>query len=231
MAKTSSSKIVISLGGSLIAPPSGIDKEFILKFRSLIARHVRNGRRFVVVCGGGATARAYQQAAALLARPSREELDIIGIQATILNARLIRAVFGRLASRDIVTDPRVTLPRTAPVIIGAGWLPGCSSDNDAVLLARQFKAGSLINFSNIPYVYDKDPRRHPGAKPLHRLTWREYRHRFGGRWDPGLNSPFDPVAARAAERQGLSVIIADGRDLSNIDKIISGKPFRGTVIG
>ena len=223
--------IVISLGGSLIAPPQGIDRRFLGRFKRLIAGHVRRGRRFVVVCGGGAPARAYQQAAAAMTKASRDQLDLIGIKATILNAQLVSTVFGKLADGRIVTDPRVSLRRKAPVIVGAGWLPGCSSDLDAVLLARQFGAGRLINFSNISYVYDRDPRRYPGAKPLKKLTWPEFRRMFGGRWRPGLNSPFDPVAARAAQKAGLSVVIADGRDLANIDRIISGRPFRGSVIG
>jgi len=225
------SKIVISLGGSLIAPPEGVDTVFLSRFRGLLARHVRQGRRFVVVCGGGAVCRSYQQAASRMVKATRDQLDNIGIKATLLNAQLVRTVFGKLADDRVVTDPRVSLRRKAPVIIGAGWLPGCSSDHDAILLARQFGAGTLINFSNIPYVYDRDPRKYPQAKPLLKLTWTEFRRRFGGRWRPGLNSPFDPVAARAAQKAGIKVVVADGRDLANIDHIISGRPFRGSVIG
>lgn len=221
---------VLSLGGSLIAPKEGIDAGFLRRFRKLIARHVRRGRRFIVVCGGGATARAYQKAAASAAGLSRDQLDLIGIQATVLNAHLMRAVFGRLAHAAVVTDPRLSLPRSASVIIGAGWRPGCSTDYDAVLLARKFGAGTVVNFSNIAYVYDKDPRRFPEAKPLKKLTWDDFCGRFGCRWSPGLNSPFDPVASKAAARMGLRVIIADGRDLANIDRILAGKGFRGTVI-
>jgi uridylate kinase len=222
---------VLSLGGSLIAPKEGIDAGFLRRFKKLIARHVRRGRRFIVVCGGGATARAYQKAAGLAASLSRDELDIIGIQATVLNANLMRAVFGSLSHSEVVTDPRVPMPRSAPVIIGAGWRPGCSTDYDAVLLAKRFGAGTVVNFSNIAYVYDKDPRRFPGAKPLKSISWADFRRQFGSRWRPGLNSPFDPVASRAAAAMGLRVIIADGRDLANIDRILAGKPFKGTVIG
>ncbi len=231
MTDAGSKKIVLSLGGSLIVPAQGIDRRFLAGFKRLLAAHVRRGRRFVVVCGGGSTCRVYQKAASRLTKASREQLDQIGIKATMLNAQLVSTVFGKLTDGRVVTDPRIAMSRRTPVIIGAGWLPGCSSDHDAVLLARQFGAKRLVNLSNIPYVYDRDPRRHAGAKPLLKLTWAEFRRRFGGRWRPGLNSPFDPVAARAAQKSGISVVIADGRDLPNIDRIISGRPFRGSVIG
>jgi uridylate kinase len=221
---------VLSLGGSLIAPKEGIDARFLRRFKKLIAGHVRCGRRFIIVCGGGATARAYQKAAGQAAALSRDELDLIGIQATVLNANLMRAVFGRLAHRTVVTDPRVAMPRSVPVIVGAGWRPGCSTDYDAVLLAKKFGAGTVVNFSNIAYVYDKDPRRFPDARPLKNVSWKDFRRQFGSRWRPGLNSPFDPIASRAAAKAGLRVIIADGRDLPNIDRILAGRPFKGTVI-
>jgi uridylate kinase len=222
---------VLSLGGSLIAPKEGIDAGFLRQFRNLIARHVRRGRRFMIVCGGGSTARAYQRAASLAAGLSRRELDLIGIQATIINANLMRGVFGRLALQKIITDPRVPMSRSTPVIIGAGWQPGCSTDYDAVLLAKKFGARTVVNLSNIAYVYDKDPHRFASAKPLKHISWKDYRRQFGGRWRPGLNSPFDPVASRSAAKMGMRVIIADGRDLANIDRLLGGKPFKGTVIG
>lgn len=222
---------VLSLGGSLIVPKEGIAVPFLARFKKLVARHVRRGRRFIIVCGGGATARTYQAAAGRIARPSRDELDYIGIAATALNAQLVRTLFGKMAHPSIITDPRSPLPRSAAVVIGAGWRPGCSTDYDAVLLAKKFGAGTVVNFSNITYVYDKDPRDFADAKPLKALSWRDYCGKFGCRWKPGLNSPFDPVAAKAAKKAGLKVIVADGRDLANIDRIIAGQPFQGTVIG
>lgn len=227
--KAKKTNFVLSLGGSLIAPKEGINAKFLAGFRRLILSQVRRGRRFVIVCGGGAPARAYQAAAATV-RPgiSRDDLDRVGIAATVLNASLMRHVFGAAAG-GIVTDPRPKLP-AKKIVIGAGWEPGCSTDYDAVLLAKKFGAATVVNFSNIAYVYDKDPRRHADAKPLKNLTWAEFRRQFGSKWSPGLNSPFDPIAAKAAARAGLRVIIADGRDLRNIIRIIAGGKFAGTVI-
>jgi uridylate kinase len=52
----------------------------------------------------------------------------------------------------------------------------------------------------------------------------------GDEWVPGKNVPFDPVASRHAERVGLRVICAAGRDLENLKKIIRGEGFTGTII-
>ncbi|MFA6603221.1 MAG: UMP kinase [Patescibacteria group bacterium] len=230
MAKKQQENFVLSLGGSLIAPKEGINPSFIRSFRDLVLKRAKRGSKFVVVCGGGATARAYQTAAASAAPTlSQDELDRVGIQATVLNARLMLAIFGKSA-HGIITDPRVKLPAKTKVIIGAGWEPGCSTDYDALLLAEMIGAGTVINFSNIAYVYDRDPRKFPDAKALKSMTWKQFRQLFGSRWSPGLNSPFDPIAAKAAERAGIRVIIADGRDLANIGRILDGKPFIGTVI-
>ncbi len=48
---------------------------------------------------------------------------------------------------------------------------------------------------------------------------------------PGKNTPFDPTAARAAAAAHLRVVFAEGRDLANLSRILSGKPFTGTTIG
>jgi uridylate kinase len=223
--------VVLSLGGSLIVPPGGVDVAFLKKFGDLVRRQVKKGRRFVIICGGGTTAREYQKAAGKVTKLTRDDLDWLGIHATRLNAHLLRTVFRNLAHPRIITDPHEDMTSRRPIIIGAGWRPGCSTDYDAVLLARRYDASRLINLSNIAYVYDKDPRTHADAVAFPSLTWKDFRRRFGSRWHPGLNSPFDPVASREAERIGLSVVIADGRDVANLDRMFEGKPYKGTLIG
>jgi uridylate kinase len=53
---------------------------------------------------------------------------------------------------------------------------------------------------------------------------------IGDDWVPGKNVPFDPVASRHAEKIGLKVICAGGKNLENIKKILSGEDFTGTTI-
>lgn len=213
-----------------MAPPGGVDTAFISKFKDLITAEVRKGKRFVIICGGGRTARDYQRAAARITDLTRDDLDWLGIHATRLNAHLLRTVFRAKAHPRIITDPHEDVQAKESIVIGAGWRPGCSTDYDAVLLARKFGAETVVNLSNIDYVYDADPRKDPKARRLKEMSWKDFRKMVGSTWDPGLNSPFDPVASKLAEELRLSVIIANGKNLSNVRAILNGKPFKGTVI-
>ncbi len=47
---------------------------------------------------------------------------------------------------------------------------------------------------------------------------------------PGLSSPFDPIAAKEAERLRLEVAVMNGANLAEFEKYISGQPFIGTII-
>lgn len=58
----------------------------------------------------------------------------------------------------------------------------------------------------------------------------EFRKLIPEKWDPGLSSPFDPVAAKEAEALGLEVAIINGAHLDQFSNYLDGKPFVGTVI-
>jgi uridylate kinase len=223
--------VIISLGGSLIVPKTGIDAAFLRRFRTFIAKRVAKGGRFVLICGGGATARAYQKAAKAVGQLSREDVDWIGIHSTRLNAHLLRTVFRKLAHATVVKNPLAPPSFREPVLIAAGWKPGWSTDYCATLLASSLGASTVLNLSDIDRVYSADPRKDPKAKPLDRIGWKAFRRMVGNRWDPGANVPFDPVAAKLAERLGLEVKMVAGRDLEAVGDALDGKPFRGTVIG
>lgn len=221
--------IIISLGGSIIAPKT-IDFIYVKRFVQTISQLTRS-YRFVIFTGGGATARQYQQAAKAV-RPgmSHSALDWIGIQASHINAELVKQAFGSLAHDRVISDPRVRLRWTKPIHIGAGWKPGRSTDYDAVRLAVENDIDTVINLSNINYVYTSDPRTNPQAKKITNITWTDFRSMIGHTWDPGLNVPFDPIAARIAQLNNISVHIMNGRKLANIVNAIHGKPFSGTRI-
>ena len=48
--------IVISLGGSLIVPEE-IDWKFVKEFKKVIEKGIASGYRFIIITGGGKTAR------------------------------------------------------------------------------------------------------------------------------------------------------------------------------
>jgi len=222
--------IVISVGGSIIVPKTGIDMDFLEKFRELIKSRIKTGERFIIVVGGGHTAREYQKAASAITKLDPEDVDWIGIHATRLNAHLLRSVFRHQANPRVTKDPTKRLAWREPVLIAAGWKPGWSTDYVAVRLAKRYGAKRIINLTNIDAVYDKDPSRFDDAEPIERLAWKDFRKIVGDKWSPGANAPFDPVASKLAQKWGMEVVISSGRDLANVKYILTGRQFRGTVI-
>lgn len=221
--------IVISLGGSLIIPDR-VSVSFLKKFRQLIISHIRRGYRFIIVTGGGNTARKYQIGARQVTTVHSDDLDWIGIAATKINAELLRSIFGRQAHDSIIHNPNRRVQTSKKIIIGGGWKPGCSSDKDAILLAKAYSARRVINMSNISYVYTADPKKSKSARPIHAMTWDELLNITGRTWKPGAHVPFDPEAAKIARRQGIQVVVCNGKNLANLRKIISGSSYTGTTI-
>lgn len=223
--------ILLSLGGSLIVPNGGINTDFLKNFNQFIRRKIATGWRFFIVTGGGATARHYQNIAREIRGDLvRDDVDWLGIHATRLNAHLIRTIFRDIAHIRVIKDPSDVEIATEPVVVAAGWKPGWSTDYIATILAKEYQIKTLVNMSDIPMVYDQDPKKHPEAKPYKKLNWPKFRQIVGEKWDPGLSTPFDPVAAKLAHETGIKVVVLKGDDFENLENFFAGKKFVGTVI-
>ncbi|MFA6324647.1 MAG: UMP kinase [Candidatus Paceibacterota bacterium] len=221
--------IIISLGGSLIIPDQ-VDVEFLKSFKSLILSHVEQGKKFIIITGGGKICRKYQEAAKEISNPNHDDLDWIGIASLKLNAELLRVIFGEYAQEKVIFNLSLPFVFEKSIVIGAAFEPGQSTDWDAVLGAKNVGAKKIINLSNIDYVYDVDPRLNPDAKKIENISWSEYRKLIPTEWNPGLNSPFDPIASKMAEEEGIEVAIMNGKPLDNLAKYLNGEKFSGTII-
>ena len=223
-------KFIISLGGSLVVPSAGIDWRFLKKFRALILEQTKRGKKFFIIAGGGTTCRQYNEAAKKIIAVSSDDLDWLGIYSSHLNARLLKAVFRQAAYAEIIKDPTIHFRTKKKIIIGGGWRPGWSTDFVATIIAQEYKVKTIINLSNVDYVYDKDPKKYKNVNKLKQLTWPEFRRIVGSKWSPGLNLPFDPIASQKGEELGLRVVIMNGKKLKNLKNFLAGKKFKGTVI-
>lgn len=224
---------VLSVGGSIIAPDK-VDYEFLSAFKSAIKSYLdeNKDRKLIFVTGGGAPARIYQEAYRNVCSDADSSLqDWLGIKATHLNGTLLRAIFSEYTEDELVTDPTKDIPFSGRILVAAGWKPGFSTDTDAVYLAEKFGGKLVVNLSNIAKVYTDDPRKNPDAKPIDNISWKDFRAMVGDEWVPGKNTPFDPIASKIAEKDGMKVICADGRNIDNLMKILRGEDFFGTVIG
>ncbi|OGG87802.1 hypothetical protein A2592_01940 [Candidatus Kaiserbacteria bacterium RIFOXYD1_FULL_42_15] len=224
--------IVMSVGGSLIVPDQ-IDTKFLSNLKDLIhTEATTNGRHFIIIAGGGKTARRYQEAAATVTNLESDDLDWMGIHATRLNGHLLRTIFRDIAYPIMIKNPDEILDvsKKEKVIIAAGYRPGCSTDLRAIQIAERIHAVKVINLSNTDYVYTDDPRTNPKAVKIEDIIWADFRKLIPAEWAPGLSSPFDPVAAKAAEAGGIEVAQINGLKLEELANYLHDEPFVGTKI-
>ena len=147
----------------------------------------------------------------------------------MINASILRSLFGSEAEQAIISNPNSKIKFKKNIVIASGWIPGWSTDYDAVLFAKNAGAKEVINMSNIDYVYNKDPGKHKDAKKIENLSWNDYRKLSGNVWKAGMSMPFDPIAAKEAQKSKIRVYVV-GNDLLNLQNLLDGRKFKGTVI-
>lgn len=219
--------IVISLGGSLVAP-NEIDTSFLKVFKNVIKKHL-NDKRFFIFVGGGKICRNYQESLLEFGADNNER-DLIGIDVSRLNARVVKQVFGELSYSEILNNPTKSINTKKSIITAGGWKPGWSTDYCAVTLAKNMGIKTIINLTNIDYVYDKNPIKYSSAKPFKEISWRDFRKIVGNKWSPGLSMPFDPRASKEAEILKIKVAVINGKRPERLENFLNNKPFIGTII-
>jgi uridylate kinase len=223
---------VISLGGSLIFDKSTgqFNLDFIKEWKNLIEDYLEQGYRFVLVMGGGKTARFYQEAGRHFAYTD-EQLDYLGIQATRINALFLNFLFAD--KPEVFEDPRkIKAWGKNNLFVCGGWKPGFSTDYVSTLIAKQLGCVNLINLSDTDYIYDSDPRNNPKAKKFENLTWEEYFKIFHGddAWQPGRHLPFDPIASKLAAKSEMVLYYLNGKNMKTIRQFLGFEKFIGTII-
>ena len=222
--------IVLNLGGSLIIPGE-IDLNFLQKFRKVILRNSRK-YKFIIVCGGGSIARKY--IAALRKAGINEKFQSFsGISATRMNARFMNYLFG-ISSEFGIPHTTETLKKyiNKQDIIFCGALeykPKQTSDSTAAELARHFKT-IFITMTNVPGLYNKNPLEHKDARLILRISWLEFcRMANKNKYQPGQHFVLDGTASKIIMQHKVPTYIL-GKDLKQLEKVLHGKDFKGTLI-
>lgn len=221
-------KIVISIGGSVLI--SDLDPERIYKYAENIKQLARQHTVYVVV-GGGRIARDYISAARALGA-NEVECDIIGIDMTRINARLLIAALGNCAYPE---PPRSYLDannaaHTGNIVVMGGLIPGQTTDAVSAVLAEYVGADLLINATSVDGVYTADPNQDKEATKLTTITPSELVE-IVMKIDmaAGSNSPIDPLAAKIIQRCGIKTIVIDGFNPENVVDAVAGH-HSGTLI-
>lgn len=229
---TTTETIVMSVGGSLIVPDQ-IDTDFLTQLKQTIETETaQTGRRFIIIAGGGKIARRYQEAARGVTNLTNDDLDWMGIHTTRLNGHLLRTIFRDIAHPEVITNPDdvLDIPDSTPVVVAAGYRPGASTDLRAIQIAERTGAVAAINLSDTDYIYTDNPKTNPEAKKIEEIDWVEFRQLIPDEWDPGLSSPFDPIAAQAAQVANIEVAQINGSRLDALQNYLHNEPFIGTRI-
>src|SRR3989344_5159124 len=225
-------KIVMSIGGSLIVPNGGINVGFLKKLNQFIREQLAkdNNRQFFLVSGGGSISRHYRDAGrdVLGHELSPDDLDWLGIHVTKLNAHLIRTIFRDIGHPYVLKHYEIIRKVTEPVVVAAGWKPGWSTDFCATMVCEDYNIKTILNLTNIDMVYNKDPKKYSDANTIARIDWANFRKIVGSDWDPGMNTPFDPIASKKAQELDLKVVILKGDNFENLEKYFAGQTFVGT---
>lgn len=230
-AKVRRAPVVLSIGGSVFATGDA-DSAYLDKLADLLARLARE-IPIVATVGGGRTAREYIRLGRTLGL-TEIELDELGIDVTRLHARLLAARVGPPAPAHPPTTiaAAVNEAHRGPLVILGGTEPGHTTDAVAALLAVRLRAARVVNATNVDALYDRDPRTHPKARALERVTWERFRGivQSGADGRAGQEFVFDRLGADTLARARIPLRIVHGRDLDNLEAALRGRAFRGTTV-
>lgn len=222
--------IVLSLGGSLIIPDQ-IDYSYLKNFKKQIKKLTKD-YKFIVVCGGGSTARKYIQGL------KKEKLDnrfqsLAGIASTRINARFMNYFFE--------FEPEYGIPHTEEtlkkyikkrnvVFCGAlEYKPNQTSDSTAAEIAKNFKT-IFVNLTNVQGLHDKNPLTHRDAKFIPKISWEKFEQMANKiEFKPGQHFVLDQTAAKIIKQHKISTYII-GKDIKQLSNLLKGKNFKGTEI-
>lgn len=222
--------VVLSLGGSLIAPEE-IDIKFLNNFKIILEKKSKD-YKFVVVTGGGSIARKYISA---LRRAGKKEYlqSMAGIAVTRLNARFLTYLFGKDASEGIPHDMKhieTLLKKNDIVFCGAlRYHEKETSDSNAAKIAA-FLGTDFINLTNVPGLFDKDPKKHKNAKLIHEISAKSLSIMANKmKFQPGQHFVIDQHAMKIILDNKIKLYIL-GNDLKQFENLLEGKKFIGTSV-
>lgn len=216
--------VVMSLGGSIVVPDE-IDYVFLENLKKLLHKF---NYKFIIVVGGGKTARKYIEPLKK-AGLSNEQQDWIGIEVTRLNAKLVSLFFGLHQEIPKTIFELIPIFRKHKISIIGGIKPGTTTDGIAALAAERVKASFLINMTNVKGLYNKDPSKHKDAKLIKSITYTNLKRIMPKEEAPGQHFILDKLALKTIEKHKIKAFIIN-KDLKNLENLLKSRKFEGSLI-
>ena len=222
-------RIVVRIGGSVVASPINI--ELMSKYAGIIKTVKNQGHEVAVVVGGGALAREFIGIAKNLGLDMVAQ-DEIAISCSRLFAQLFLKKLGDVACGKVAVtlDDAAECLGVGKIVVMGGLKPGITTDAVAALVAERVNAELLVKGTDQDGVYDKDPRKHPNAVKLDKLTLEDLAKVFEhNEHKAGIHQIIDPEAIKVLKRKRLKLVVVNGFKPENILAAIKGENV-GTVI-
>ena len=210
--------------------PDKVDYEFISEFKKVISK-LKRKYKFVVVVGGGGTARTYIEGL----RGFNEKIkSLMGIGITRMNARFMMIFFGKNPDHKMpksIKQIKYALGKNDVLFVGGlRYEPKNTSDGTAAQIASVLKS-DLINLTNVDGLYTKDPRKYRDAKFIPQISWQGFKKIVSKiKYKAGQHFVLDQHAAEIIMKNFVRTVILNGGNLKNFEDYLEGKKFKGTVI-
>jgi uridylate kinase len=221
-------RIVIKLSGSIFNQDTNHDS---IKDYAQMLMDISNNVQPIVIAGGGKIARHYIDLARNLGS-DEANLDIIGIEVSRLNAKLLIAALGDQAYSQVPKNLEEVAIAVASgkIVIAGGLHPGQSTNATSALIAETSKASGFVNSTDVDGIYDSDPNANPNARLFKEITVNECMEILRAeRTMAGTYDLMDIIALKVIERSKIPTRVIRS-DVGNIRDAIDGKDIGTKII-
>jgi uridylate kinase len=226
--RISRKRVAIKLSGSIFSEQRNEDT--IKRYAEMLT-DISIDVQPIVIAGGGKIARHYINLARYLGS-DEASLDIMGIEVSRLNAKLLIIALGEQAYSQVPKNlEEVTIAaESGKIVIVGGLHPGQSTNATSALIAEKVRASRFLNATDVDGIYDLDPNISRNAKLLNEITVSECMEILkNGSSMAGTYDLMDIVALKVIERSKIPTRVLRS-DITNIKNAIIGTPHVGTEI-
>jgi uridylate kinase len=221
-------RVAIKLSGSIFSEERNEDT--IKRYAEMLT-DISIDVQPIVIAGGGKIARHYINLARYLGS-DEASLDIMGIEVSRLNAKLLIIAIGEQAYSQVPKSlEEVTIAaESGKIVIVGGLHPGQSTNATSALIAEKVRASRFLNATDVDGIYDLDPNISRNAKLLNEITVSECMEILkNGSSMAGTYDLMDIVALKVIERSKIPTRVLRS-DITNIKNAIIGTHHIGTEI-
>lgn len=250
-------RIVVKIGTSVLTKNECIDAAYVRRVAAQIASLLEAGRQVVIVSSGaigmgagqlnrpgGIKGMRMRQACAAIGQPllmQEYRKSFLRHGITVAQVLLTAEVLNHRKTYLNLRNSIETLLdlKTVPVLnendsVSTDEIGTAFGDNDklSALVASKIDADLLIMLSDIDALYDKNPQKHPNARPIptvFEITPQIVKNAGGKGSKYGTGGMKTKIeAAKIASNAGCRIVLANGRLKNVIGRIIAGEEI-GTV--